>query len=321
METKFKKQMDNLKAGKLLINTKLLEDRNFMIDAVKITPHILLRPPKKFMFDKELLTLSIMRDASILDNFPKSSSFFKDRDIILCYFKHQKYGFSNLSFDHFPLDKELFLELFLNNGVQSKQNLLYLMSYEKDFPLKYEREILEIILKVDGKFLRFLGDELKKDEELIFFALQSNVESYRFICNELKNDVDFNLKMVEKIPTVFEFISEKFKNNQTIAREAIKRDSSMFKFVSPELKNNKEIIIQAVNKIEVHSYDDYDEYSLFEIGAFEDVDSIESKDLTLNLLDTLRNEFKKDQEVIWMSFKSFSLIRNVPNYNINYKFE
>jgi hypothetical protein len=195
------------------------------------------------------------------------------------------------------------------------------MSYEKDFPLKYEREILEIILKVDGKFLRFLGDELKKDEELIFFALQSNVESYRFICNELKNDVDFNLKMVEKIPTVFEFISEKFKNNQTIAREAIKRDSSMFKFVSPELKNNKEIIIQAVNKIEVHSYDDYDEYSLFEIGAFEDVDSIESKDLTLNLLDTLRNEFKKDQEVIWMSFKSFSLIRNVPNYNINYKFE
>jgi hypothetical protein len=261
-----------------------------------------------------------MRDASILDNYPKDSSFFKDRDIILCYFKHQIYGFSNLSFGNFPMDKELFLELFLNNGVQSKQILLQLMSYEKDFTLKNEREIFEIILKVNGRLLRFLGDELKKDEELILFTLQSNVESYPFICSELKNDVDFNLKMVEKIPTVFEFISEKFKNNQTIAREAIKGDSSMFKFVSPELKNNKEIIMQAVNKIEVHSYDDYDEYSLFEIGAFEDVDSIESKDLTLNLLDTLSNEFKKDQEVIWMSFKSFSLIRNVPNYNINFKF-
>jgi hypothetical protein len=318
--SKYKLQLDHLKIGKQLINSKLLEERDFMIQAVQISPYILLRPPKQFINDKELLTRSIMRDACILDNYPNDSSFFKDRDIILCYFQHQKLGFSSLSFDIFSLDKELFLDLFLNNGTQSKKLLVYYMSKIMNSSLKNEREIFEIVLKSDGRLLRFLGDELKKDQELIFIALYSTVESYQFICNELKNDFDFVLKIVEKIPNVFEFISEEFKNNQIIAKEAIKGNSSMFKYVSQELKNNKEIIIQALNKIEIHSYNDYDEFSLFEIGAFEDVESIESKDLTMNLLETLSEEFKKDQEVIWMSFKSFCLIRNVPNYNLNFKF-
>lgn len=156
---------------------------------------------------------------------------------------------------------------------------------------------------------------LENDKEFVMEAIKNNMGVIEYSSEDLKDDKDFILKAVKVQGKVVQFTSKRLREDREIVIEAVSNDGLAIQFIDDELKDDMEVVRTAVMQ---------------NCSAFDFVKNrIQKKDFLLEMIELYKKTSKffilekiayVDIEIQWIADKRNRLIRNVHNFNINFKF-
>lgn len=117
-------------------------------------------------------------------------------------------------------------------------------------------EFAEFIVRVDGKYLRYLSGELRNNKDIVKLAVCNGYwyytpTSFEFASDELKNNKEFVLELLDVSPSIYEYVSIELKNDHDVTIAAIIKDSLNLTRMPEKFKTDKEFLKDLVRKYNV----------------------------------------------------------------------
>ena len=145
-------------------------------------------------------------------------------------------------------------ELFKNHGITS------LIFEELGSNIWSNKTIvLEIIKNVDGHYLKFADEELKKDKEIVYESVKNynrgSDDIFYYVDEELKNDKEFISKLIEEgYGSIYPNINEDLKKDRDYTLKLLKLNNYLFKHLDDEYKRDDEMIKEGLKDLDNIEY-------------------------------------------------------------------
>ncbi len=203
-------------------NYKLLNDKEFILDAMAIDPYA---------------TQYIGEEPG------------KDREVILAAISTEyRNGVSSLKYASSDLQDN---EEIVLAAIKVKGNAIQYASNR----LKNDMGVILAALENNGGVLEYVGDRLRNDKEFVMLALEKD-DNVSYMSNELKADKGFVLSIINKFGLVWFLIGDMFKDfaesklcdDKDVVLAAVRRVPEFFEYVSMRLRADKEVALVAVEK-------------------------------------------------------------------------
>ena len=124
--------------------------------------------------------------------------------------------------------------------------------YQIDNSLKYNKEFLLKLIKINGRHYKFIPEIFKDDEELLIEAIKTFPYCLIYTSKKNKNNKDIILQIYKYShfvqTNILQYVSDELKNNKDFVLEVIKNNINDFKYISKELKNDKDFILKILKK-------------------------------------------------------------------------
>ena len=104
-----------------------------------------------------------------------------------------------------------------------------------------KKEALDIISE-DGRELKNLPDQLKKDKEVVLKAVKTNGLALQYADDSLKKDKKFILEAVKQDGRVLDFADESLKKDKEFILELIKENENVLEYADESLKNDPDVL-------------------------------------------------------------------------------
>ena len=157
-------------------------------------------------------------------------------------------------------------ELFKNHGITS------LIFEELGSNIWSNKTIvLEIIKNVDGHYLKFADEELKKDKEIVYESVKNynrgSDDIFYYVDEELKNDKEFISKLIEEgYGSIYPNINEDLKKDRDYTLKLLKLNNYLFKHLDDEYKRDDEMIKEGLKDLDNIEYiENLTDYMIFEM--------------------------------------------------------
>lgn len=180
----------------------LLADKDFVLFVLEgfthDTPNIFSIASESLRQDKDIIKSAIVKNYDVLENIPKNSPIFDEKDFLLelCpllkeAIRREVYG--NFSFSGWPsvfkhaseslkADKDFVLKI-----ISADPGINY---SEIPSDLREDQEVMEAIFQ-ESKSLKYASAEMRGDREIASLALKYNPKEFNLISEELKRDFSF----------------------------------------------------------------------------------------------------------------------------------
>ena len=119
--------------------------------------------------------------------------------------------------------------------------------------------VLEIIKNVDGHYLKFADEELKRDKEIVYEAVKNHNrisnDIFNYADEELKRDKFIILKLIEEgYDSIYLFINEELKKDRDYTLKLLKLNKCLFKHLDEEYKQDNEMIKEGLKDLDNIEY-------------------------------------------------------------------
>lgn len=119
--------------------------------------------------------------------------------------------------------------------------------------------VLEIVKNVDGHYLKFADEELKKDKEIVYEAVKNHYrisnDIFNYADEELKKDKFFISKLIEEgYECIYLFINEELKKDRDFTLKLLKLNKCLFKHLDEEYKQDNEMIKEGLKDLDYIEY-------------------------------------------------------------------
>jgi hypothetical protein len=225
------------------INKKFLNNKKFLLKALKINGLILNYLDAKFRGDKEIVMAALYDDPTKVRGLGPhmfwdsiDDSLKEDEDIILTACKN------NSAIDFVPQrllsDKKFILKCAKING-----NIL------KKIDKKFcdDEEIVTSAVKENGFCLQYVSQRLRENKKIVLNAISKFGHGFEYVSDEFKSNKKFIIKCLKKSDDAFQYLNEKDRGNEYFASLACYRNGYSIQFASERIRDNKRIALYAVN--------------------------------------------------------------------------
>lgn len=219
------------------VDSKLLEDKDFIIHAAKIDGSIFNIAPEEFKNNKEVI-LNVVKETPDALHYA-SGKLKNDKDVVLEAVNNSLGLALKYASDELKNDKDIVL-----TAVQKDGHALYYASDE----LKNDKDFILAAVKLNSYALECASDELKNNKDFIIIAVKENSYTLEYTSDELKNDKEVVLAAVQNDGNALQFASDELKNDKEVVLAAVQNDGYTLEYASDELKNDKEVVLEAVKK-------------------------------------------------------------------------
>lgn len=231
----------------LNIDKQFLQDREFLLDALKIDGNILeqVKPPLKY--DRELLLIAAENADEMLPwEIKLPEDILSDYDFMLklvgvkgrflrqwCF--HRNYSpfteeEKKLILAAVANDYEAFDEISLTGNLDFYN--------DKAFALE--------LVAVNGKILRYFGKELRSDRDIIFKAIEYNYQAFEFATKNLRNDEQFILCAMEVNACCLAFAPKHMREDRELVTRLMQKTPFVYRYAKGEMRQDTALALQAV---------------------------------------------------------------------------
>ena len=103
-----------------------------------------------------------------------------------------------------------------------------------------------------GKILKYVSNDIKNDKEIVYLIIENEIYSeythslFKYASDEIKDNYDFIYNAVEKTTIFLEYVSDRIKDDYNIISKAVNYYGIAIKYASQNLRNNFNIVFNAV---------------------------------------------------------------------------
>jgi hypothetical protein len=226
----------------------LIEDGDFIEKVIRIKPllitYLLGNKDYHILIHKKLLFIAI-EESGVDALWEMDSEIFKDIDIIVAALKS-------------PYGQDCWDPILCGAGENAEYSKKiieagYNLYGDKVLALNYsnltnDRQVVELVISIDGHLFNFVNQEFKMDKSIIEKAILNDADSFRFIPESLKDDRSFVLELGSINGNIFPKLSNDLKNDKEIVRHAMLQDFDNLEYASDRLRNDKEFIFSVLNE-------------------------------------------------------------------------
>lgn len=201
-------KLENSNLFKYTTDESLLKDRDFILEAVKLNPHILKYVSEAFKSDREIVLEAIKYEGSALEY---ASAFLQ-------------------------ADKKLVLEAIKFDGCAIKF---------ASTSLQDDKEVVLAAVKSNGSALYYANKRFTSDRKIVLQAVKDNGFTLAVADDLFKADKDLVLCAVKSKGLALEFASASLQKDKDVVLAAFKEDYRSFKYCSELLLSDEEFINKA----------------------------------------------------------------------------
>lgn len=188
----------------------LLQDLEFMMEAVRLRPLALDYASAHLKSNRELVRLAVKQDFNALQYASEVAK--NDREIALVAIAQAGWGFKYIS-EELQDDKDL-----LFAAMESEPRCIAFASMR----LQNNREMVLVAVRKDGGYLRYASDELADDKIVVLEALTRSATALKHASKRLRDDKDCVLKALSHDGRAIEYASEVLHNDRECVVEALR---------------------------------------------------------------------------------------------------
>jgi hypothetical protein len=251
--------------------------------------------------DKELVIMSVKIDPLMVKSIPKK--FLDDEDVI-----REVVNSRGILLEYASQNLRNNVDIVMT-ALKNDKNALYYGNISET--LLQEKSFNRMLLELSFNLKDF---KCELDHDFILEAIKKNPFDVKDLPIEYQTDRVIAMEAVERNGIALKFLSEEFCEDQEIVMKAVSNQGNALMYASFNLKRDKQIILCAVKS---HAS------SLNAVPK----KLKEDREFILEILKQngesykyIQPQMKTDQELQWLSKKYFKLIKNVPMYNIFFKF-
>ncbi|KAF0979254.1 hypothetical protein FDP41_001597 [Naegleria fowleri] len=274
------------KKGVCFASKKLLEDKTFILEALKYDPDT-LKIVEKDIVDSEILRQAAQYPFNIsIEAFPAFDELTNDKKFILTIVKRAGYVLKYASLEvRNDRDREIVQEALKQNAIafslastslkKDRELVLEAVKYNTSVfkytspELKNDKEFVLKIVHQNGETLQFASQQLREDPEILLKAVEQNAsiigispaaefdrmqllnlyvgyDASDGIPERLKKDYKFLLELSKYNGYALKFLPQEFKNNRPFVLELIQRDGCALQYASEALRNDRDLVLEAV---------------------------------------------------------------------------
>lgn len=218
------------------IPEEFADDREFMLEAVKLNGALLSNASERLKADRELILIAAQKCSPLNLKIPQE--YFSERDFML------KLLAVNGSFlDKYPVfDKELILTAVKNDA----QALKYV--HYKFFDEFLSKDLTLEIVSVNGRALQYVYGPFKDDEDAVFAAVSQHYRAFEFASARLKNNADFLVKVLYTNPSCLAYAPQEYRENRLLIEKLMDINPYCYRYVKGKLKTDADLAIRAVKE-------------------------------------------------------------------------
>lgn len=173
---------DNIKT---YLNKKIFNDKSFLIRTITETNFDFEEYLTHFLDDREIILAAVKKRGLLLGHASKKLQ--NDYDIVYASVEN---NWESLKFASPELQENVDIaKIYIKSNNYS--NLTHISS-----KLKKDKEFILPFIKINGKLLKYVGDNLKEDYDIVKNAMISDLNSLRYASPKLKRDCEFMLELI-----------------------------------------------------------------------------------------------------------------------------
>lgn len=196
---------------------------------------------------------NLRNDKEIFENLKNNSFFFKyagnkiksDRDLAQKCCIEKKTNVKFIS-NEFKKDKKFIMELLKTS---KKSDIMWFATYI-DESLRADREVISLLVQIDGYALEYASKTLQNDREIAFKAIENSYGySLRYCSEALRDDKELVLMAVKYDGYSLSDASDRLKEDIDVVSSAINENGHALIHASDKFKNDKKTVIIAANNL------------------------------------------------------------------------
>lgn len=215
-----------------LVPNEYFNDRDFVVEALKLNPYFFDILPEEMRGDKELILLAAVGVDSFELRFNKK--LLDDRTFLLNLLSVNG-GLISLV-DRDKIDREMLL-----TAIRQDFYAAAFIPYE----MRHDRDLAVAVSKLQGKSLKYLAPEFRDDEEIVYNCVTS-YRAFEFASDRLKNNEEFLMRVLEKNPSCLAYAPKKYRTDRQLAEKLMDIHPYVYRYLQGELKYDLNYALKAI---------------------------------------------------------------------------
>lgn len=229
------------------IDPQFLEDRNFLLEAVKINGNLLNKVEEPLKYDREILLIAAQNSPdSFAMRYKLPEAILSDYDFMLKlvavkgkflwqYFPRRNY--SQFSQD----EKKLILAAVANDyeafdypDISGNLNCWR----DKEFALQ--------LVGVNGNVFKYFCKELRGDKNIVLKAIENSYRLFELATNNLRSDEKFIRRAIEVNACCLAFAPAYMREDRELVTRLMQKTPFVYRYAKGEMQNDASLALQAV---------------------------------------------------------------------------
>jgi hypothetical protein len=207
------------------IPKEYMNDKSFILDAVKENSRILLFISDTMREDREVVLTAAKHDGRALEYVP--IQFRADREVVLAAIRDHGTAIRHASTE-LRADRDIVLVAVRQNG--------WALQYVSQ-PLKADREVVLAALRRYAYALEFASVEMRADRDIVLLAVTNYGRGLHCASSTLKADKDVVLAAVRQDGLALQYASVEMRADRDVALVAVRQNWNALSYVSNVIKN------------------------------------------------------------------------------------
>lgn len=213
---------------------QLLENKVFLLEAVRQNGWALEYVPEPFKQDKEIILAAIRQTAFAIVFVSQDHPSYVE--FVLEALK-QNWRVTRFLGEKWYADRRIALAL-------AKDGL----SLAADIFPTFDRETMLEVLKLSPVLLEYAPDEFKANRELVLLAVEKDPVALAYVHPKFRGDRQVVLTAVKHWGSALQYAASKFQADKEVVLTALKDSAEAIAYVAPELRRDRQVAFTAIEK-------------------------------------------------------------------------